>query len=69
MRLVEAGVPIETLNVGNMSQTSETRSVTQSINVVDEDVAVFNKLHDKGVVLTAQMVPNDPAEDFMKLLK
>ncbi|RKV92665.1 MAG: PTS mannose transporter subunit IIAB, partial [Streptococcus sp.] len=36
---------------------------------VDEDVAVFNKLHDKGVVLTAQMVPNDPVEDFMKLLK
>ena len=69
MRLVEAGVPIETLNVGNMSQTSETRSVTRSINVVDEDVAVFNKLHYKGVVLTAQMVPNDPAEDFMKLLK
>ncbi len=69
LRLVEAGVPIETLNVGNMSQTSETRSVTRSINVVDEDVAVFNKLHDKGVVLTAQMVPNDPAEDFMKLLK
>ena len=69
LKLVEAGVPIETLNVGNMSQTSETRSVTRSINVVDEDVAVFNKLHDKGVVLTAQMVPNDPAEDFMKLLK
>ena len=69
LRLVEAGVLIETLNVGNMSQTSETRSVTRSINVVDEDVAVFNKLHDKGVVLTAQMVPNDPAEDFMKLLK
>ena len=66
---MEAGVPIETLNVGNMSQTSETRSITRSINVVDEDVAVFNKLHDKGVVLTAQMVPNDPVEDFMKLLK
>ena len=49
--------------------TSETRSVTRSINVVDEDVAIFNKLHDKGVVLTAQMVPNDPTEDFMKLLK
>ena len=69
LRLVEAGVPSETLNVGNMSQTSETRSITRSINVVDEDVAVFNKLHDKGVVLTAQMVPNDPVEDFMKLLK
>ena len=69
LRLVEAGVPIETLNVGNMLQTSETRSVTRSINVVDEDVAVFHQLNEKGVKLTAQMVPNDPAEDFMKLLK
>lgn len=69
MKLVEAGVPIETLNVGNMSQTPETRSITRSINVVDEDVVVFNKLHEKGVAITAQMVPNDPVEDFMKLLK
>ena len=69
LKLVKAGVPIETLNVGNMSQTPETRSITRSINVVDEDVAVFNKLHDKGVTITAQMVPNDPVEDFMKLLK
>ena len=52
-----------------MSQTSETRSITRSINVVDEDVVVFNKLHEKGVTITAQMVPNDPVEDFMKLLK
>ena len=69
LRLVEAGVPSETLTGGNMSQTSETRSITRSINVVDEDVAIFNKLHDKGVTITAQMVPNDPVEDFMKLLK
>ena len=69
LNLVEAGVPIETLNVGNMSQTPETRSITRSINVVDEDVVVFNKLHEKGVTITAQMVPNDPVEDFMKLLK
>ena len=69
LKLVEADVPLETLNVGNMSQTPETRSITRSINVVDEDVVVFNKLHEKGVTLTAQMVPNDPVEDFMKLLK
>lgn len=65
LRLVEAGVPLETLNVGNMSQSDETRS----INVVDADVEAFHKLHEKGVKLTAQMVPNDPVEDFMKLLK
>ena len=63
--LVEAGVPLETLNVGNMSQTPETRA----INVVDKDVEDFHKLAEKGVKLTAQMVPNDPVSDFLSLLK
>ena len=33
------------------------------------DVEDFNKIHEKGVKITSQMVPNDTAEDFMKLLK
>lgn len=45
--LVEAGVPLETLNVGNMSQTPETRPITRSINVVDKDVEDFHKLAEK----------------------
>lgn len=69
LRLVEAGVQLESLNVGNMSQTPETRSITRSINVVDADVDAFKQLHAKGVKLTAQMVPNDPVSDFMSLLK
>ena len=68
LKLVELGVPIEEINVGNMSQTNETRSITKSINVVDQDVEVFNKLQAKGVRLVAQMVPSDKAENFMALL-
>lgn len=67
--LVERGVQLDEINVGNMSQTPETRSITKSINVVDEDVAVFEELNQKGVKLVAQMVPSDRAEDFMALLK
>ena len=67
--LIDAGVQLETLNVGNMSQSDETRAITRSINVVDADVEDFNKIHEKGVKITSQMVPNDTAEDFMKLLK
>ena len=69
LRLIEAGVQIETLNVGNMSQSDETRAITRSINVVDDDVEAFHKIYEKGVRITSQMVPNDTAEDFMKLLK
>lgn len=68
LKLVELGVPIKEINVGNMSQTSETRSITKSINVVDQDVETFNQLNAKGVHLIAQMVPSDKADDFMSLL-
>ena len=68
LKLVELGVPIKEINVGNMSQTSETRSITKSINVVDQDVETFNQLNEKGVHLIAQMVPSDKADDFMSLL-
>ncbi|ASZ07001.1 PTS mannose transporter subunit IIAB [Enterococcus thailandicus] len=68
LKLVELGVPLTEINVGNMSQTDETRSITKSINVVEEDVSVFKQLAAKGVNLIAQMVPSDKAEDFMSLL-
>lgn len=66
--LVEQGVELEELNVGNMSQSPETRSVTRSVNVVDADIKVFDELHAKGVKLIHQMVPGDTAKDFLPLL-
>lgn len=68
LKLVERGVPIKEVNVGNMSQTNETRSITKSINVVEKDIEDFKQLNARGVHLTAQMVPSDKSEDFMSLL-
>ncbi|EMN7852163.1 PTS sugar transporter subunit IIB [Staphylococcus pseudintermedius] len=69
VELVNNGVKIEELNVGNMSQTNETRSVTNSINITDEDVNNFKLLQEKGVNIISQMVPNDKSVDFMLLIK
>lgn len=68
LRLIEDGVKIQEINVGNMSQSASTRSITKSINVSDQDCEVFEKLNQKGVSLIAQMVPSDKAENFMNLL-
>lgn len=66
--LVERGVPLEELNVGNMSQSELTRSVSRSVNVVDADIEAFDSLHAKGVHLIHQMVPGDSAKELMPLL-
>lgn len=69
LKLVELGVPIKKINVGNMSQSDESKSITRSINVIEEDIENFKKLDEKGVELVSQMVPNDHEEKFMDLLK
>ena len=68
LQLLEHGVKLDELNVGNMSQTEETQSLTKSINVTDTDIDVFKKLNDKGLKIVSQMVPNDEAVNFMYLL-
>lgn len=68
LELIQKGVSIPELNVGNMSQTPETRSVTRSINVVDKDVEDFDAINASGTKLIAQMVPGDSPQDFMPLL-
>ncbi|MDE7511741.1 PTS system mannose/fructose/N-acetylgalactosamine-transporter subunit IIB [Pediococcus pentosaceus] len=67
--LVNDGVKLKTINVGNMSQTDETTQITNSINVVQDDVDAFKALHEKGIKITQQMVPGDQANDFMAILK
>lgn len=69
LELVNYGVNIDELNVGNMSQTNETRSIKRSINVTDKDIETFKELNDKGIRIISQMVPNDNSEDFMSLIK
>ncbi|KRN32134.1 phosphotransferase system, mannose fructose N-acetylgalactosamine-specific component IIB [Liquorilactobacillus mali] len=69
VNMIQKGVPITAVNVGNMSQTDETKAITNSINVVQADVDAFNELHKLGVSVTAQMVPSDPVLNFIDLLK
>lgn len=69
LELVEYGVPLEELNVGNMSQNDRTKQVTNSINVDEDDIKTFYVLNDKGVHLIAQMVPQAKGEEFMALLE
>ncbi|AUJ28756.1 MAG: PTS sugar transporter subunit IIB [Liquorilactobacillus hordei] len=69
VNMIQEGVPITTVNVGNMSQSDETKAITNSINVVQSDVDAFNELHKLGIAVTAQMVPSDPVLNIRDLIK
>ncbi len=68
LRLVEAGVMFDELNAGNMPKLPTTRAVQKTVHVTDEDVVAFKQIHDKGIALTAQLVPNAEKVDLYPLL-
>lgn len=68
LQLVEAGVNLPEVNAGNMPKTDLTRPIRKTVHVTEDDVEVFRKLSEKGMKLTAQLVPNEEKVDLMKLL-
>lgn len=69
LTLVEGGVPITKVNIGNMHMADGKRQVATTVAVDDDDVETFRKLLDKGVELSIQRVPSTPVEDTNKLFK
>jgi len=69
VRIIEKGIELPFINVGNMSTKDGTTSVKKSVNVSKEDVVAFRKLNDLGVKITARMIPNEPDINFMNLIK
>lgn len=69
LTLVEGGVPIDKLNIGNMHMSEGKRQVATSVAVDDADVESFKKLQEKGVELEIRRVPSIAAENVNKLFK
>jgi PTS system mannose-specific IIB component len=67
--LINLGVEIKIINVGNMAHHDNTVQIKRSINVTQEDIANFKKLNDDGVKLTSIMVPDEPATNLMDYIE
>lgn len=69
LKLVEGGVPIKSVNIGNMHMAEGKRQVATSVAVNDDDVAAFKRLRELGVELYIQRVPDIAKEDVENLFK
>lgn len=64
LRLIESGVQLPEINVGNMSSLDEVKRVGLNIGMDEGDIEAFKKLQEKGIHMYAQMVPSDTPSDF-----
>ena len=61
LALVEAHVPLERLNVGNVAARPGSRRVWKSVSLTPAQAAVLDTLAARGVRVTFQQTPDDPA--------
>lgn len=66
--VVDEGLELDKVNVGNMSGKGNTKFVKKAVNVTPEDEQIFRELSGK-IHFTSQLAPTDPEVDFMELLE
>ena len=69
VKLIEGGIDIKEVNVGNMHFKEGKKQISSSISVDENDVKAFKKLHEAGVTLESRRVPTENSVEVMKLLK
>lgn len=67
-KLVDGGVPVDKLNVGNMHSSLGKRQITKKVYVDDKDMEDLKYLKEKGIDIFIQDVPDDtkiPIDNFI----
>ncbi|MCY6960570.1 MULTISPECIES: PTS N-acetylgalactosamine transporter subunit IIB [Clostridium] len=68
LRLVEGGVPLKKVNIGNMHFSEGKQQVASTVSLDESDKEAFRKLHKLGVELEIRRVPDEKPEDILKFL-
>lgn len=70
LSLLDKGLKIEEITVGNMGQKEGRKKITNNIYANRDELDTFKKIIDKEEVkIYSQMVPNDERKPFKKLIK
>ena len=60
LKMMEAGINLLPVNIGNMSNRPGTTQYKKSISMTEDEKAAVEKLLQSGIKVTAQMVPDEP---------
>ncbi|MHC5227085.1 PTS system mannose/fructose/N-acetylgalactosamine-transporter subunit IIB [Enterococcus sp. LJL99] len=67
--LINAGVPLASFNVGNISQKEGSKPIKKSVALTEEDRQTIQRLADQGIKITAQMIPSESDETILNFIK
>lgn len=64
LSLVEGGMPLEQVNVGNLAARPGAKRVFKSISLTREQARALDALSERGVRITFQLTPHDMRADW-----
>ncbi|MCT4661930.1 MAG: PTS N-acetylgalactosamine transporter subunit IIB [Tissierellales bacterium] len=68
LKMVEGGVPIEKVNVGNMHFSEGKKQISSTVSVDTSDIEAFKKLGELGVECEVRRVPSEPGKDILTMI-
>ena len=68
-RLVDAGVPLPGVNVGNLAHHEGLRKIKKSVSLSEDDIGQIREIIAKGIPVTAQMIPDESDASIETFLK
>lgn len=68
VQLLKAGLNLKEVNIGNLSNRPNTLQIKKSVSLSESERKAVDFLIEKGVEVTAQMVPDDPAANIISYL-
>lgn len=66
--LHKAGLPMETVNIGNVHTAPGRRRLTKEVHATDEEIGIWRALAAAGVTLQAQWLPGSPVTDLGRVV-
>jgi len=66
--LIEQNVAIDKVNVGNLAKRENTTELKRSVYVTEQDIWDIKAILEKGIAVTAQMVPTDSGRSIAEYL-
>ncbi|WP_422445632.1 PTS system mannose/fructose/N-acetylgalactosamine-transporter subunit IIB [Thermoanaerobacterium sp. DL9XJH110] len=69
LTLIEKGIAVKYVNVGNLSMDPKKKNIYKSIWVGEDDIAHFKKINSLGIELEVRVVPNDRPIPLFSLIK
>lgn len=69
LALVDQGVELDEINVGNVSANPKKTKYSKSVWLDEQDIENFRSLRDKGIYLEVRVVPSEKGTDLFSMVK